>query len=86
MTRSKTTAGKRQRQQQKQAKARTKVERREARHSLAAEPVVAPVGATESQLIEELAVLHRALESEEVSMQEFEERREVIRTQLEQLT
>ena len=86
MSRSRTTAGKLQRQQQKQAKARTKLERREARHLVGPESAAAPSEVSESQLLEELAVLHRALESEQVSLQEFEDRRERIRIQLEQLS
>jgi len=84
MSRSRTTAGKRRRQEQQRAKARMKEERREARHSAVPDPG-APVERSESQLLEDLADLHRALESAEVSLQEFEERREHIRIQLEQL-
>ncbi len=85
MARSKTTAGKRQVQAQKQAKAQAKVQRREARHSVASEPTAVFSDASESQLMEELAVLHRSLEAGIVPLQEFEERREHIRTRLEAL-
>ncbi len=85
MARSKTTAGKRQREQQKLTRARNKVERRESRHAESGEQSVTTPGATEAELIEALAALHRALESDEVSLQQFEERRELIRAQLEQI-
>lgn len=85
VARPKATFGKRQREQQKQEKARLKVERRQSRHAGGDEPSAAPPGATEAELVDALASLHRALESGEVTMQQFEERREFIRTQLEQL-
>lgn len=85
MTRPKVTSGKRQRQEQKRSKAQAKAERRSERQSADATPSEAPAGASEPQLLEELAELHRALEDGTVGQQEFEERRERIRTQLEQL-
>lgn len=85
MTRPRTTSGKRQRQDQKRAKAQAKVERRVARQSSEPE-LVTPLGtASESELMDDLAVLHRSLESGAVQLPEFEERREQIRTQLERL-
>lgn len=85
MTRSRATWAKRQRQEQKRAKARAKEERRDARHSAPDDPLTVPVEASEPELLEELASLHRALESGEVELQEFEDRRDHIRTQLENL-
>jgi hypothetical protein len=84
MSKGNMTAGKRQRQEAKRAKAKAKVERREARQS--AVPDAAEAGnATESQLMDELAELHRSLEAAEIAPEDFEERREQIRLQLEQL-
>lgn len=85
MTRPRTTAGKRNVQQQKREKAKEKQERRAARRleEPAAEEV--PVRATEAELIEELAAIHRAVENAAMSSDEFESRREQIRLQLEQI-
>jgi hypothetical protein len=87
MARSKTTAAKRQREQQKLTKARVKLERREMRNAAGSEEPAVPVEATETEaeLMERLASLHRSLESGTVSMQEFEDRRELIRAKLEQI-
>ncbi len=85
MTRPRTTSGKRQRQEQKRQKAQAKVERRVARQADSDEPAPEVTGASESELMEALADLHRALEAGDVPLNEFEDRREIIRTQLEQL-
>lgn len=91
MSRSRTTAGKLQIQAQKRAKAQAKIERREARGTAAPEDASegqhAPEGqhATESELIDGLADLHRSLEAGELPLNEFEERREQIRGQMERL-
>jgi hypothetical protein len=79
------TLGKRQVQAQKRAKAQAKTERREARHSGEPEPDGASSGMSEPEIMEELATLSRALEAGEISLQEFEERREHLRSQLERL-
>ena len=79
------TAGKRDLQQQKLAKARAKVARKAARHAADPDATPVPVEATEAELIEQLAELHRASGAGEVSEQKFEERREHIRKQLEQI-
>jgi hypothetical protein len=81
---SRTTAGKRNLQQQKREKAQAKEARRAARRAAEPDASVLP-GDSEAELIEQLASLQRAAESGEVSDQEFDERRERIRKQLEQI-
>ena len=78
------TAGKRNVQQVKREKAKAKQERREAR-AAAPEPSVELPKASESELIEQLASIHGALEAGEISPQVFEEQRERIRLVLEQI-
>lgn len=85
MSRSQTTAAKRQRQEQKRAKARTKEERREARHAGGTDLPTPAVEGSETQLVEEFAALHQDFESGVIDRGAFEERREQIRAQLEQL-
>jgi hypothetical protein len=86
MSKSRTTIGKRVRQDQKRAKAQAKVERRAERGTLQADSGDAPLSrASESDLIAQLASLHEALESGNVDLSEFEERRDNIRTELERL-
>lgn len=78
------TAGKRNLQQQKREKAQAKVARKAARRAADPDPTV-QVEATEAELIEQLASLHRAAEAGDVSAQDFEERREHLRKQFEQI-
>lgn len=85
MSGSRPSAGKRNLQQQKREKAQAKEARRAARRAADPDPPPARVDATEAELIGQLAELHRAAERGEVSAQDFEERREQIRKQLEQL-
>ena len=85
VSRPKVTSGKRQRQEQKRSKALAKAERRSERQAADQTPSEPPAGADESQLVEELADLHRALEEGKVGLQEFEEQREQIRARLEGL-
>jgi hypothetical protein len=85
LTKSRTTSGKRQRQQQQREKAQAKVERKAARQASEPEGLTQPVESSELELMEELAVLHRSIEAGDITYQEFEERREHIRQQLEQL-
>jgi hypothetical protein len=82
---SRPTAGKRSVQQHKREKAQAKVARKASRRAAESDATPVPVEATEAELIEQLADLQRAAESREVSAQEFEERREQIRKQLEQI-
>jgi enterochelin esterase-like enzyme len=79
------TSGKRQRQQQQREKAQAKVERKAARQASEPEGPTVPVESSEAELMEQLASLHRSIEADAISYQEFEERREQIRQQLEQL-
>lgn len=85
MTRPRTTAGKRNVQQHKREKAKEKQERRIARRLEAPDAEAIRVEASESELIEELAAIHRAVEMATMSPDEFESRREQIRLQLEQI-
>ena len=85
VTRPKVTSGKRQRQEQKRSKALAKAERRSERQGADQAPSEPSAAADESQLVEELADLHRALEEGTLGLQEFEDRRERIRTRLEGL-
>lgn len=85
MTRPRTTAGKRNVQQHKLEKAQAKQQRRAARKEAGPETPGEPVSMSESELIGELATLHSDVESGRVSLQQFEDRREDIRRQLQQL-
>lgn len=85
MTRPRTTTGKRDVQQHKREKAQAKQERRAARRLEKTEPDSNRVETSEAELIDQLAALHAAVESTAISREEFEQRREVIRRQLEQL-
>jgi hypothetical protein len=79
------TAGKRNLQQQKREKAQAKVARKAARRAVDPDATPVQVEASESELIEQLANLHRAAEAGDVSAQDFEERREHLRKQFEQI-
>ena len=80
------TYGKRQREQEKREKAQAKVERKVARQTTDPdEPDQEPVEASESELIEALAGLHGAYEAGDVALDDFEERRDHIRAQLERI-
>jgi hypothetical protein len=79
------TGGKRNLQQRKREKAQAKVARKAARRAADADPTPVLVEAGEAELIQELADLHHQAEAGGVSAQEFEDRREHIRMQLEQI-
>src|SRR5579871_2879765 len=85
MTRPRTTAGKRNVQQQKHEKQVAKRERRAARRAAPPDENQVDVTMSEPELINELATLHAAVESGEISLRQFEERREDVRRQLQQL-
>ena len=85
MTRPRTTVGKRNVQQHKREKAQAKQERRAARRLESTESETPGVDLTEAELIDQLASLHAEVEKTTVSPEEFEQRRELIRRQLEQL-
>jgi hypothetical protein len=80
------SVGKRQREQQKLERAQAKAERKAARLVPDAELADGSPQRSESELIEDLAALHRALEASELSPEEFQERRDRIQTQLERHT
>ncbi len=61
------------------------MERKAARQASEPEGLTQPVESTELELMEEMAVLHRSIEAGDMSYQEFEEKREHIRQQLEHL-
>jgi len=84
MSRARTTIGKRNVQQQKREKAQAKQERKAARRAESPETGPEPT-ASEQELIDALAGLHGAVENGAISHEEFEQRREQIRVQLEQL-
>lgn len=80
------SVGKRLREQQKLEKAKIKAERRAARHAPAAgQPPDTSPSRGESELIEDLGALHRAFEAGEVSPEDFQQRRDVLQAQFEQL-
>jgi hypothetical protein len=81
-----TTAGKRERERAKQEKAQAKAERKAARQAAEPDGEEIPSGRSESEVIEDLGALHRALETGEVSPEDFEERRDQLRRELEQLS
>jgi hypothetical protein len=72
-------------QQHKHEKAKAKLERRAARRLEDPETETTVVEASEAELIDELASIHRAVEMNTMSPEEFESRREQIRLQLEQI-
>lgn len=80
------SVGKRQRERQKLEQAKAKAERKAARRAAGAEPAVALSDRSEAELMEDLGALHRALEAGVVPPEEFEERRDRIQAQLEQLS
>jgi hypothetical protein len=78
--------GKRERERQKLEKARTKAERKAARQVSDVELADGPSSLSETELIEELGALHRAFESGLISPDYFEERRNRLQTQFDQLS
>ena len=86
MSKPRATAGKRNVEQHKREKAQAKQARKAARMAIDPGADSTPVLSTEAELIDELAGLHRAVESGVLSPQDFEDGRERIRQQLEQIT
>lgn len=80
-----TSAGKRRREQEKLEKATAKAGRKAARRAMPAAPVGPLSPLSESELIEDLGALHRALEAGDISPENFEERRDRLHAQFEQL-
>ena len=86
MTRSRSTYGKRDREQLKREKAKAKADRRAARHDVDPNQDGESVAdASESELVEQLATLHRAFEAGDLPLGELEERQERIRAQLQRI-
>jgi hypothetical protein len=85
VTRPRTTAGKRNVQQHKLEKARAKQEKMAARRAAPPEESSVKVGMSESELIDQLAKLHAEIEAGRISLQEFEDSRDDLRRQLQQL-
>ena len=83
MSRRRTTYGKRERENVKREKVKAKSDRRVMRQASASdgdpEPLPEP---NESELIEQLAELHRAFGAGDVGLDELEEQQELIREQL----
>ena len=79
------TAGKRTVQQHKKEKAQAKQERRAARRLETPDVGGSPVLVSEAELIAELAAIHNAVREATMSAEEFEQRREQIRLQLEEI-
>jgi hypothetical protein len=79
------SVGKRQRERQKLERAQAKAKRRAARQATGSEPTDGFSPRSESELIEDLGALHRAFEAGEMSPEDFEDRRDRIQAQYEQL-
>jgi hypothetical protein len=79
------SVGKRQRERQKVERARAKAERKAARQASSDEPIEELSTRSESELMEDLGALHRAFEANEVSLEDFEARRDEIQVQFERL-
>ena len=75
------SAGKRAREQQKREKAQVKAERKAARQAPDSRPEDASPHRSESELVAELGALHRAFEAGEISLPDFEERRDRLQTE-----
>lgn len=85
MARRRTTFGKLQRARDKQAKAQAKIERRQTRSAGEAgdeeDEADAPV-ADQEKVLAELAELHRAFDDDELSLDDFESRKQELTNQL----
>jgi hypothetical protein len=80
------SVGKRQRERQKLEKAKAKAERKAARQAIDAEPPEPLFERSESELIEDLGALQRAFEAGDLSPEDFEEHRNRLQVQFEQLS
>jgi len=79
------SVGKRQRERQKTEKAEAKAQRKAARKATDTEPPEPSLHRSESELMEDLGALHRALEVGDLSPEEFEVHRDRLRAQFDQL-
>ncbi len=85
MAKSRSTFGKIQREQDKRARAKEKLERREERKEEALERSTAPADGgpvDESKILLELAKIHEDFADGRMSFEDFEERQEELRSQL----
>ena len=80
------SAGKRLRERQKLERAQAKAERKAARVASVDEQVEVSSHRSESELIDDLSALHHAFEAGDVSQQDFEDRRDQIRAELERFS
>jgi hypothetical protein len=78
------SAGKRRREQERLEKTRAKAGRKAARRAIDAVPAGPLSQLSESELIEDLGALHRALETGNITLEDFEERRDRLHAQFEQ--
>lgn len=83
MARRRTTFGKLQRARDKQAKAQAKIERRQSRSEgePGDEEAAAPA-VDQDKILAELAELHRAFDDDELSLDDFESRKQELTNQL----
>lgn len=81
-----TSAAKRRREQDKLDKAKAKAGRKAARRATDAATAGPPSLLSEPELIEELGALHRAVEAGDLSPGDFEERRDRLQAQFQQLS
>jgi hypothetical protein len=79
------SAGKRERERQKLEKAQAKAERKAARQA-DIQPEYASSARSESELIEDLGGLHRAFEAGEITLEDFETRRDRLQAELGQFS
>jgi hypothetical protein len=81
-----TSAGKRMRERQKVDKARTKATRKAERQTIDLGPVESSTQRSEVELMDDLGILHRSFEAGDLSPEDFEERRDQIQAEFEQLS
>jgi hypothetical protein len=80
-----TSAGKRQREREKLDKARDKAERKAVRLATNPESPDTSSLRSESELIEDLGAIHRAFEAGDLPLEDFEERRDLLQSELAQV-
>jgi hypothetical protein len=80
------SAGKRDRERQKVEKAQAKAERKAARQAAGAAPGEDGPARSEAEIIEDLSALHQAFEAGEISLEDFEARRDDLQAEFGQLS
>lgn len=80
------SAGKYQRERQRRERAQAKAERKVARQATGVEEIDGHSPRSETELIDDLGSLQRTFEAGTISADDFEERRDRIRAQLERLS